>query len=268
MSTRSLTTVGRVASQSAVRGAVPTSVARTYKEPFADSSCRTTQETSLDHFLQHTHTHLSASACRRVESSTMSLPPTYVEGFHNKDDVLRMPYRPLGKTGLQVSVLSLGASSLGSVFRDTDEQECIEVVKEAVRVGINYIDVAPFYGQTKAETVLGKALKDIPRQAYYVATKVSLTAIPRAMYGRGLEPRIGSGMAPALGYLCVLEISYSPAVFHDIAASNTSRWDVKSACIKAVQHYKVSETCQIAVNMVLAESVYAQGNWAIIGQEC
>ena len=38
--------------------------------------------------------------------------------------------------------------------------------------GINLIDTAPFYGLTKAETVLGKALREIPREKYYLATKV------------------------------------------------------------------------------------------------
>jgi aryl-alcohol dehydrogenase-like predicted oxidoreductase len=39
-------------------------------------------------------------------------------------------------------------------------------------LGINFIDVSPYYGLTKAETVLGKALKGIPRDRYYLATKV------------------------------------------------------------------------------------------------
>jgi aryl-alcohol dehydrogenase-like predicted oxidoreductase len=45
---------------------------------------------------------------------------------------------------------------LGSVFRSTKESESIEVVHEALKSGINYIDVAPWYGHGKAETVLGK----------------------------------------------------------------------------------------------------------------
>lgn len=49
-----------------------------------------------------------------------------------------------------------GASSLGSVFHSTKESESIEVVHEALRSGINYIDVAPWYGHGKAENVLGK----------------------------------------------------------------------------------------------------------------
>ena len=82
-----------------------------------------------------------------------------------------MRYRTLGKTGLDVSVLSFGASSLGSVFRDTVESDSIRAVHEAVDAGINYIDVSPYYGLTKAETVLGKALQQIPRDRYLLSTK-------------------------------------------------------------------------------------------------
>jgi len=83
-----------------------------------------------------------------------------------------MEYRDLGQTGLKVSVLSFGASSLGSVFRNIDEAEGIRTVHTAIDLGINFIDVSPYYGLTKAETVLGKALKEIPRDAYYLATKL------------------------------------------------------------------------------------------------
>lgn len=83
-----------------------------------------------------------------------------------------MEYRDLGQTGLKVSVLSFGASSLGSVFRNINEAEGIRTVHTAIDLGINFIDVSPYYGLTKAETVLGKALKEIPRDAYYLATKL------------------------------------------------------------------------------------------------
>lgn len=83
-----------------------------------------------------------------------------------------MKYRTLGKTGLEVSVLSYGASPLGSVFRDIREPEGIRCVHTALDLGINLIDVSPYYGITKAETVLGKALKGVKRDRYYLATKV------------------------------------------------------------------------------------------------
>lgn len=83
-----------------------------------------------------------------------------------------MEYRDLGRTGLKVSALSFGASSLGSVFRDIDETEGIRTVHTAIDLGINFVDVSPYYGLTRAETVLGKALNGIPRDAYYLATKL------------------------------------------------------------------------------------------------
>lgn len=83
-----------------------------------------------------------------------------------------MRYIELGKTGMRISHLSFGASSLGSVFRETKEKESIEAVEAAIEGGINFIDVSPYYGHYKAETVLGKALRIIPRNMYFLSTKV------------------------------------------------------------------------------------------------
>lgn len=82
-----------------------------------------------------------------------------------------MKYRKLGRTGLDVSVLGFGASSLGSMFRKTDDAEAIRTVHAALDAGINYIDVSPFYGLTKAETVLGQAIRQIPRDRFLLSTK-------------------------------------------------------------------------------------------------
>ena len=84
-----------------------------------------------------------------------------------------MKYRKLGKTGLEVSELALGGSSLGNAFREIDDSEGIRTVHVAIDNGINLIDTAPYYGQTKAEIVLGKALREIPREKYLLATKVA-----------------------------------------------------------------------------------------------
>jgi L-galactose dehydrogenase len=82
-----------------------------------------------------------------------------------------MQYRRLGKTGMDVSVLSFGASSLGGVFHDVEERDAIRAVHTALDLGINLIDVSPFYGLTKSETMLGKALAGVPRERYFLATK-------------------------------------------------------------------------------------------------
>lgn len=83
-----------------------------------------------------------------------------------------MQYHEIGKTGMKVANLAFGASSLGGVFHDVKEKEAIEAVFTAVDGGLNFIDVSPYYGHYKAETVLGKALKDIDRSRYYLSTKV------------------------------------------------------------------------------------------------
>jgi L-galactose dehydrogenase len=89
-----------------------------------------------------------------------------------------MQYRPLGQTGLNVSLLSYGASPLGGVFRQTDDSEGIRAVHAALDLGINFLDVSPYYGATRAETVLGRALRGISRDRYILATKVG-------QYGEG-----------------------------------------------------------------------------------
>ncbi|PRW05776.1 L-galactose dehydrogenase [Chlorella sorokiniana] len=84
----------------------------------------------------------------------------------------RMPRRPLGQTGLEVSVLGFGASPLGGVFQAIDEDEGVAAVKEAFDLGINFFDTSPYYGDTKSETVLGRGLAQLLRDQIVVATKV------------------------------------------------------------------------------------------------
>ena len=83
-----------------------------------------------------------------------------------------MENRFLGKTGKKVSSLSFGASSLGGVFHSIRESEGIKTVHAALDHGINLIDVSPYYGDLKAELILGKALRGIRRDQYFISTKV------------------------------------------------------------------------------------------------
>ncbi|KAH8417388.1 hypothetical protein KR222_010157 [Zaprionus bogoriensis] len=101
-----------------------------------------------------------------------TLPTTFVRGFHDAEQVRRMEYRQFGKTGLQVSKISFGGGALCANY-GFELEEGIKTVHAALRAGINYIDTAPWYGQGRSEEVLGKALKDVPREAYYIATKVA-----------------------------------------------------------------------------------------------
>jgi L-galactose dehydrogenase len=81
--------------------------------------------------------------------------------------------RELGATGLRVTSIGYGCSPLGNLYGTVKEEEAIASVHEAARLGVNYFDVSPYYGDTLAETVLGKALKTmpIPRESFVVSTK-------------------------------------------------------------------------------------------------
>ncbi|CAM9562046.1 unnamed protein product [Discosporangium mesarthrocarpum] len=83
-----------------------------------------------------------------------------------------MNYRCLGSTGMDVSVLAFGGSSIAGCFSETQDEESIKVVREAIVSGINLIDTAPWYGQGRGETILGEALQGVPRDAFYISTKV------------------------------------------------------------------------------------------------
>jgi aryl-alcohol dehydrogenase-like predicted oxidoreductase len=81
-----------------------------------------------------------------------------------------MEYTTLGKTGLKVSVAGLGCggfSRLGLPAGKTEDEAAL-LVREAVDLGINFIDTAPVYG---TEATVGKSLKSIPRDTVVVATK-------------------------------------------------------------------------------------------------
>lgn len=83
-----------------------------------------------------------------------------------------METRPLGKTGLELSKLSFGASSLGAEFRKIDVNEALRCVHVALDNGMNLIDTSPYYGRGLSECLLGMVLPEIPRDQYFLCTKL------------------------------------------------------------------------------------------------
>jgi len=82
-----------------------------------------------------------------------------------------MDYRFLGRTGVSVSSLCLGAMMFGS-WGNTDHDECIRIVRRAVDAGINFIDTADVYSSGESEVIVGKAIAEIGRDNIVLATKV------------------------------------------------------------------------------------------------
>jgi aryl-alcohol dehydrogenase-like predicted oxidoreductase len=80
---------------------------------------------------------------------------------------MALPTRPLGSTGLDVTVLGLGAWAIGGSasqggWGPQDDAESVAAIHRAVELGINWIDTAPAYGFGHAEQVVGEALAALP----------------------------------------------------------------------------------------------------------
>jgi aryl-alcohol dehydrogenase-like predicted oxidoreductase len=81
-----------------------------------------------------------------------------------------MEYRPLGRTGITVSQLCLGAMMFGA-FGNRDHDESVQIIHKALDAGINFIDTADGYSAGESEEILGKALADGRRDNVVLAVK-------------------------------------------------------------------------------------------------
>ncbi|GIV63545.1 MAG: aldo/keto reductase [Chloroflexota bacterium] len=95
-----------------------------------------------------------------------------------------MHYRRLGRTGLKVSEISLGAwLTFGNQI---DEQTAIDLVHAAYEHGVNFFDNADVYANGQAEIVMGKAIKTLQRETLVISSKVFWPTFP-GPNGRGLS---------------------------------------------------------------------------------
>ena len=79
----------------------------------------------------------------------------------------------IGSTGLEVTRLGLGGSSLGGMYRESNDREAASVIARFLRLGLNYLDTGPSYGSGLSEERIGRALSDIARNEYVISSKVS-----------------------------------------------------------------------------------------------
>ncbi len=95
-----------------------------------------------------------------------------------------MDYRRMGRTGLKLSSISLGA---WVTFGDQiDDKTAGDILHTAYERGVNYFDNADVYAGGRAETVMGKAIKDLPRESFVLSSKVFWPTFP-GPNGRGLS---------------------------------------------------------------------------------
>lgn len=122
-----------------------------------------------------------------------------------------MNYRTLGGTGLRVPVMSLGCAALGGSYGPVTEQQAADTIQAAFDLGINYFDVAPLYGKTRAETNVGLALRDVPRDRFLLSSKVGRYDYADHDFS---YRRVSEGLEASLGRLHVDYLDI--AILHDI----------------------------------------------------
>src|SRR6266436_109603 len=82
-----------------------------------------------------------------------------------------MEYRRLGQNGPQVSALGLGCMGISTAYGPADEKESLQVLRRSLELGGNFLDTAEVYGPYKNEDLLGRFLREVPRESVVVATK-------------------------------------------------------------------------------------------------
>lgn len=79
-----------------------------------------------------------------------SLPPTFVKGFHDESKVKKLTYKNVLGTDMLVSNVGMGAAAFGKFYKERLEyDEAKEILVTALKSGVNIVDTAPWYGNTR-----------------------------------------------------------------------------------------------------------------------
>ncbi len=93
-----------------------------------------------------------------------------------------MQYRALGRTGFQVSTISVGCWAIGGSWGKINDEESLAALHRSLDLGVNFFDTADVYGDGHSERLLARLRKE-RRETFYIATKA----------GRRLSPHVASG---------------------------------------------------------------------------
>src|SRR5256885_3881366 len=99
-----------------------------------------------------------------------------------------MEYRTLGKKAPQVPALGLGCREMSSASGPADEHESLQVLRRYLELGGNFLDTAEIYGPYKNEELLGRFLREVPRNSVVVATKFGFRFSPDGIRGVDSSP--------------------------------------------------------------------------------
>ena len=84
----------------------------------------------------------------------------------------------IGAAGLRVPRLGLGGAAFAGMYTDITDDDAVQTIRHALKLGIHYLDTAPLYGHGRSERYLGAALAGVPRDEYVLSTKVGRLLVP------------------------------------------------------------------------------------------
>ncbi|MES2583999.1 MAG: aldo/keto reductase, partial [Pseudomonadota bacterium] len=93
-----------------------------------------------------------------------------------------MQYRPLGRTGWNISTVSFGAWAIGGTWGEVSDAESMGALHQALDLGVNFFDTADVYGDGRSERLLAQLRRE-RSESFYIATKA----------GRRLDPHTAAG---------------------------------------------------------------------------
>jgi aryl-alcohol dehydrogenase-like predicted oxidoreductase len=105
---------------------------------------------------------------------------------HSPEDA-RMRYRPLGRTGWNVSEVSFGAWAIGGSWGDVSDEDSLKALHRAIDRGVNFIDTADVYGDGRSEGLIARLKRERPRDPIVVATKAGRRLSPHTAPGYNRE---------------------------------------------------------------------------------
>ena len=99
-----------------------------------------------------------------------------------------IPFRSLGSSDINVSALGLGCMGMSFAYGPADEAEALRVLRRYVELGGNFFDTAEVYGPYANEELLGRFLREIPRESVVVATKFGFKLVNGVRMGIDSSP--------------------------------------------------------------------------------
>jgi len=106
----------------------------------------------------------------------------------NPNEEKFMQQRQLGKNGPLVSALGLGCMGMSFAYGPADETESLRVLRRYLELGGNFLDTAEVYGPYTNEELLGRFLRDVPRDSVVIATKFGFRFNPDGTRGLDSSP--------------------------------------------------------------------------------